>query len=341
MKIHCTTNRFVLPLAALALFSMPAPSAHALGTASGTPIVNTVTATYDDGSGTVTQTASATVLVDNKINLTVVKNADAAAAPGATDQALVFVVKNDGNTPQRYALAATNGAGLVMNNVRIYLDNGTTAGSLDAGDTLYVNAGTFGDVPADGTLGILIVADVPAGALDGQTSDYNLVATTVDAGTTTVTTETTGAGTAGVDVVFADIAGSAVGDLLRNGQHSASGRYAISALSLSIVKSATIASDPFNGTISPKAIPGATISYTIAVAVTGSGTAATVVITDPMPANATYTPGTLKLNGAPLTDGTGDDNGSVGGSPTTATVTLGNMTSATPVQTITFDVTIN
>lgn len=330
-----------MAIALLALLYGSATTAHAAGTASGTPIVNTATATYSDGGTPVTRTASTTVTVDNKVNLTVTKNADATVTPGSTNEVLVFVVRNDGNTPQRYALSPTNGAGIVMDNVRIYRDSGDTPGTWDAADTLYVDAGTFGDVAPDGTLDVLIVSDTPAAATSGQTSDYHLLATTVDAGTTTVTTPTLGAGTAGVDVVFADIAGSEGGDGARDGKHSASGRYTVNVLALSIVKSAVVSSDPMNGSTNPKAIPGATIGYTIAVTVTGSGTAGGVVITDPIPANSTYTADTLKLNGVALTDASGDDVGDVGGTPVTATVTLGDMTSATPEQTITFDVTIN
>lgn len=347
-------KRKIFTIALLALLYLPVKTAHAAGTASGTNIVNTATATYDVGTSTgLTATGATTVVVDNKVNLTVTKNAAATVTPGSTNQAIVFVVRNDGNTTQRYALSAANSAGIVMNNVRLYRDNGATPNAWDATDTLYADAGTFGDVAADGTLNILIVSDTPGGATDGQTADYSLIATTVDAGTTTVTMQTAGANTAGVDVVFADIAGSAAGDGARDGKHSASGRYTVSSLTLTVAKAVFVYSDPSNGvnngtagsnytdcTVCPKAIPTATLRYTITVTVAGSGTALNVVITDPIPANTTYTAGTLKLNGAPLTDVTGDDIGSVGGGPVTVTVSLGNLTSA-DVKTITFDVTIN
>ncbi len=56
---------------------------------------------------------------------------------------------------------------------------------------------------------------------------------------------------------------------------------------LSISKASTVISDPFNGTINPKAIPGAFVRYFITVTNTGRGAvdAGTVVITDPLPAN--------------------------------------------------------
>lgn len=317
-------------------------SAYALGTPSGTAITNTATATYDDGGTPVTKTASApTVVVDNKVNLTVTKNADVTVLPGSTDQALVFVVKNEGNTTQRYALTPTNSAGIVMDNVRIYLDNGTDPGVWDGGDTLYVDASTFGDLLADATLSVLIVADTPAGASSGETADYQLIATTVDAGTTTVTLPTVGANTAGVDVVFTDIAGSAAGDGDRDGKHSATGTYSVNLLSLILNKSVTVVWDPNNLFVNPKAIPGARLTYTITASVAGAGIAATVVITDPIPTNSTYVANSLKLNSASLSDAIDGDVGSVGGAPVTVTVGLGDLTNATPLQTTSFDVTIN
>lgn len=328
-------------LALLALLYVVVGSAHAAGTASGTSIVNIATLSYEDTGTSFSRSASATLVVDNKVNLTVIKNADAQVIPGANDQVLLFMVSNDGNTPQRYALSALNGAGIVMDNVRIYRDNGVNPGAFDPTDTLYVDASSFGDVAADGTLNILIVADTPVTAIIGQTSDYNLLATTVDAGSTDVTTPTLGAGSPGVDVVFADIAGIEAGDVARDGKHSAVGTYSVNTLLVLIAKSGVVISDPTNGTVNPKAISGAKIVYTITVSVVGGGTAANVIITDPIPANSTYADGTLALNGGGLSDVTGDDSGSVGGIPATVTVDLGDMTSASAVQTITFEVLIN
>ncbi|MDZ4186294.1 MAG: hypothetical protein U1D97_15120 [Desulfuromonadales bacterium] len=326
----------------LALCYPASQSAYAIGTPSGTVITNTATATYNDGATPVTRTASApNVVVDNKVNLTVTKNADVTVVPGSSDQSLVFEVKNDGNTTQRYALTATNSAGIVMENVRIYLDNGTNPGVWDAGDTLYLDAATFGDVLADGTLEVLIVADTPAAANSGDTADYQLVATTVDAGTTTVTTATVGVNTAGVDVVFADIAGSAAGDVARDGTHSATGLYTVNLLSLILNKSVNITWDPTNLFVTPKAIPGAILTYTITASVVGVGTAANVVITDPIPANSSYAANSLQLNSVALTDAADGDVGSIGGTPTEVTVDLGDLTSASPEQVITFDVTID
>ena len=341
-------------MALLALSCLPARSAQAVGTASGTPLISRATLTYNVGPTTgLTANTQATVIVDNKVNVIVTKNADATVTPASTNQALVFVVRNDGNTTQRYALSAVRLAGIALNNVRIYRDSGTAPNAWDAADTLYADAATFGDIAADGILNLLIVADTPPEATDGQTSDYHLMATTVNKGTTTATVPTVGANTAGVDVVFADMAGSAAGDGARDGRHSTPGRYTVGSITFTIDKTVLVYSDPSNGvingtppnhtdcTICPKAIRTATLRYTITVRVTGNGTATGVVITDPIPVNTTYVAGTLTVNGIARSDAGDSDAGDVGQTaPGTVTVDLGDLTSTSPVQTITFDVII-
>jgi uncharacterized repeat protein (TIGR01451 family) len=112
----------------------------------------------------------------------------------------------------------------------------------------------------------------------------------------------------------------------------------VSSAMVNISKTAVVI-DQYGGS---QPITGATIRYTLAVTTVGTGTALNTVITDLLPANTTYAPGTLKLNSAVLTDAADADAGDVGGTTTsTVTVRLGSLTSASPGQTITFDVKIN
>jgi uncharacterized repeat protein (TIGR01451 family) len=105
------------------------------------------------------------------------------------------------------------------------------------------------------------------------------------------------------------------------------------------ISKAVLVIDQYGGS---QPITGATIRYTLTVTAAGSGTAMGVVITDLLPTNTTYTPGTLKLNGVVLSDAADGDAGDVGGTTAgTVTVKPGDLTSASPVQTITFDVKIN
>lgn len=331
-----------------------ASTAFAAGTRSGTMIYNTATAMYDIGANKgLKASVTSSLTVDNKVALTVTKNGDATVKPGSSNNALVFRITNHGNTPQRYELSATNAAGIVMNNVRIYLDNGTTPNEWDTADTLYVNAGTFGDVPPDGFLNVLIVADTPGSATEGQSADYHLIATTVDTGTLNVTAQTIGPRTPGVNVVFADMSGSAPGDISRDGRHSATGRFSVNSAKVLIAKSVIAYSDPIVGIINgtpplyadctacPRAMKGAVLRYSLAITVSGNGTAGNTVITDPIPTGTAYNSGSLKLNGAILSDPADSDAGEVTGSPTTVKVKLGNLTNSSTTQTINFDVTIN
>lgn len=332
--------QLVAMFAALVVAGLPSDAAAA-GTPAGTTIVCPVTVDYlSGGVSQPTLNASTSFVVDRLVNVTVTKNSDPSAAPSQPNVPMSFRVTNTGNAAQRYALQTVSRATntWTMNNVRIYRDNNSD-GSWDAGDTLYVDAGTFGDLASDASFTVMIVADTPAAVVNGQTAVYDLVATSVDAGTLTVSVQTAGPNTAGVDSVFIDSAGSAVGDVARDGKHSAAGTYTVATASAVNMNKAVLILDQWGGNLP---IPGATLRYTITVTVAGIGTAQNVVVGDPLPANTTFIPGTLRLNAALLTDAADADAGDAGGTtPGAVTVKLGNLTSASPAQTITFDVKIN
>ena len=92
------------------------------------------------------------------------------------------------------------------------------------------------------------------------------------------------------------------------------------------------------------AVPGAEIEYTITVQVTsGNSTAKNMIIKDPVPSGTTYKPGSMTLNNVGKGDGIDDSDGCDFNITNTNSVTvqLGDMTSATPLQTIKFIVTVN
>jgi uncharacterized repeat protein (TIGR01451 family) len=326
---------------ATAAFVLP-QSAQAAGTVAGTTVTNTATVNFDVGG--VPQTAvqgSATFVVDDKVNLTVTNNAGASVVPGSTNQVLAFTLQNNGNKTHGYSLAASLGGGITMNNVRIYRDaNGD--GNLDVGDVLYVGGTNVGDIAPDATMRLLIVADTPAGATNGQVSNYNLVATTLNAGTTTITAHDNAiADNANTEqVVFADAAGPA--DAVRDGRHSATGTYTVSTATLNVAKTSTVISDPFNGAVNPKRIPGAVVRYSIVVTNSGAANATNVVVRDAIPANTTYAASTITLNAVGQTDAGGDDSADMGATNAgEVTATIGNLASGGGSATVTFDVTVN
>jgi uncharacterized repeat protein (TIGR01451 family) len=323
----------------LACFFATAGNARAAGTPAGSTIANTVSVSYNLGGVALTSVAGSSFVVDRVVNMTVTKNSDMSAAPNQQNVPISYHVTNTGNAAQRYALQAVSKATntWTMNNVRIYRDTNSN-NDWDAGDTPYADASTFGDIPVDGALSVMIVADTPAGVTTSQTAAYDLVATAVDAGALTASAQTAGPNNAGVDTVLNDSAGSAAGDGARDGKHSASGAYTVG-VSASPVLTMTKAVAIFDQWGGNQPIPGATFRYTITA--TASGVANNVVVNDPLPANTVFIPNTLKLNNAALTDAADADAGDVGGTTAdTVTVKLGNLTGASLMQTITFDVKI-
>jgi uncharacterized repeat protein (TIGR01451 family) len=188
----------------------------------------------------------------------------------------------------------------------------------------------------------LIVANTPGTATNGQVSNYNLVATTLNAGTTTVTAHDNAiADNANTEqVVFADAAGPA--DAVRDGRHSATGTYTVSTATLNVAKTSTVISDPFNGAVNPKRIPGAVVRYSIVVTNTGAANATNVVVRDAIPANTTYAASTITLNAVGQTDVGGDDSADMGATNAgEVTAAIGALASGGGSATVTFDVTVN
>jgi uncharacterized repeat protein (TIGR01451 family) len=134
--------------------------------------------------------------------------------------------------------------------------------------------------------------------------------------------------------VFADSAGAA-GDIARDAKHSAYDAYLVNGVNVILTKTVASIVDP-NGTA--VLMPNAVMTYQIVAALTGSGTADNLVITDPLPANTTYVPNSITVNSVAKTDAVDADNTQF--SANTVTVTLGNV--AAPANfVITFKATIN
>jgi hypothetical protein len=200
-------------------------------------------------------------------------------------------------------------------NIEVYVESGATAGYQAAEDTaIYV------DELAEGATSpiIYIIGDIPAGATNGQTAGYALVTQVAEGGAAAtegaaITNDDNGntspAGTysngatnvaAGVANDIADVVGTVqtvfndpaganaededsagAQDSAQNGQASDSDAYQVAAAALTVTKTSAVTNDPVNGASNPKAIPGATIQYTLTIAnAAGAGDADSVTITD-------------------------------------------------------------
>jgi conserved repeat domain len=116
------------------------------------------------------------------------------------------------------------------------------------------------------------------------------------------------------------------------------GEYLVADVQLTAVKSQTIV-DQFGGA---RPLPGARINYQVVVTPSGSGNATAAAFSDRVPTNTTYVGGSLRLNGASLSDGADADAGTFVSAPAPEVrVTLGNLAGGSGPQTIEFAVTIN
>ena len=329
-----TIRRFVAVALVLLAAWLPARSVHAVGTPAGTDITNQAIATYTIDAAEFTQASNVTTTtVAELLDVTVVWQdaASVTVGPGETARALTFKVTNTGNGTDDYTLTGLSTLGgddFDPLPAGLFFDtNGN--GVYDPGvDEQYSPGVNDPTLEADASVTVFVVNDSPdSGLSDADLGDSRLPATS-RSGTGEPGTDVPGAGEGGVDAVVGTSGGR--GDDI--------GTYVVSAVGISVVKSASVR-DPFGGT---EPVPGAVITYSIAVTASGSGTALGVVITDPIPADTTYNPGTLTLNAGPLTDEADADAGDVGQTePDTVTVALGDLSAALPAQTITFDVTIN
>ncbi len=346
--------------------------AQAVGTTQGTSVANTASVDYAVGGVNQPDVSSntASFVVDRRINLTVAEVGGAATnvIPGSIDRITTFTVSNTTNGVQDFRLIATNdaaGAGTAFGdtdnfegaNVRVFVDNGN--GTYDPA----LDTGTFIDeLGADQTLTVFVLVDIPVGQVNDDTAGITLRAFAASSGTAGTlgadATQTAGADTPlVVDTVFGDTAGApnTTGDLARDGSHSDDDEYDVVTAALTVIKSQTVISDPFNGAVNPKAIPGAVIEYCVDINNTGATQADAIVLTDAVPANATYQAGTIRVGvagaGTSCTSGTGtaeDDDAAGGGDAgdfnvTTAgavTVRGGNIAAAARYKAL-FRVTIN
>ncbi len=233
-------------------------------------------------------------LVDNRVDFTLVESGLAGhtpVTPGQNGEYVQFTLQNTGNATQDFRLVPSNllaafgpvnaltDTEVDMSALQVYVDN--DANGLDTGvDQAFVD-----ELAEDGAVDIYIVANADVTLVNGDIANVNLQAIVADPGAAGLGTDTVddfgSADTAGIDVVFAE--GGALGDGILDAQDG----FIVSSAALSITKTATLISDPFNGALNPKAIPGAVVEYVITVANSGAEVAENIVITDTLSADVT------------------------------------------------------
>ena len=313
------------PLAiAAALITTPA---HAGGVKAGTLIENTASATYDGGAGPVTIPSNTiTVKVDELLDVTVTSrdSGPVSAAPGSA--VLTFELTNTGNGPEAYTFTANpavagNDFDTTVNGIAVDT-NGN--GVYDPGvDQMLTGPATTAAIAADASLTVFVLVTIPGGVADGDQSDVSLLAEAVT-GTGAPGTAFAGQGAGGGNAIVGSTGANA----------TATGSSSVGITDVDLIKSATVR-DPFGGT---GIVPGATITYAIRAEVRGSGSVSDLVVTDAAPADTTYVAGSLKLDGATLTDAADADAGR--SSTSGISVDLGTVSGGSS-HIVTFQVTID
>lgn len=310
------------------------PAAFAIGTPAGTAINNRASATFQSGGASVNVDSNLlTHTVDEVIDVVVtVQTSPVVTASPASDQAIRFLVTNTGNGIETFSLTvddALAGEDFDPTFTAIYIDDGDGVFEPGTDDVLH-SAGANdpvlnANVPASASVEVWVVVSIPGAEADGNNGDIELIAASTNPGAAGSAPGTTlaGQGDGGTDAVVGNT----------NADGADQGRYTISSVAVAIVKSATVL-DPFgNATV----IPGAVITYTLVVDVTGTGVATGLVISDPIPADTLYDPGSITLDAAPRGDANTDGDGADfnGTTANAITVDLGDVT-APASHTITF-----
>lgn len=305
--------------------------------------------------------ANTAFLVDNRVDLTVAEVSGNATvtSPGAPSAVLAFTVTNSGNAPQGYQLSFLEEAGTLLfgntdnvdfGNLVIRVDedpsagNGTGNGAYDGTET----ATAVDVLNAGETITVFIVsATVPLALVNANFANVRLEARTAEPGTngTTLTVESAGVNTpTTIEIVFADAGNDAL--------DSAVDQFAVQSAALTVTKTETVLDDGF-GSVSPRAIPGATVEYAITVTNTSTTTAADgLAVNDPVPANTTLllgqyggddvgiTGGGAATCTADANDGDTDGCGVAAGTLTVGGIATGSIAAGNSV-TVRFQVTIN
>jgi uncharacterized repeat protein (TIGR01451 family) len=316
-----------------AVLILLAGQALAAGTPAGTVIDNVAEVSFDlSGTPITLQSNIASITVVERIDVVVtLQSGQVLVTAGDIDRSLLFTVTNTGNGTEEFSLAidsllAGDDFDPVPGVPPIFFDT-DGSGDFTAGDVAYAPGSNDPVLPADASIDILLVNDIPGTVLNGQLGRSQLTASSAT-GTGNPGDPFPGQGDGGVDAIVGTSGGTAL----------QFGEYLVSDVQMNIVKSVAI-SDPF-GNQDP--IPGATLTYTVTIEVVNGGTATAAAFSDAIPAGTTYTASTITLNAVSLTDATDADAGELDTSVTpTVVVRLGDLVQTDGIQTVEFQVTID
>jgi uncharacterized repeat protein (TIGR01451 family) len=317
-----------------------ASTAQAAATPAATVISNIATLNYEVG-GTPDSITSlpAKFTVDELIDVSLIWQDASSISVNSpdVDKPLTFILTNIGNGPESFSLTRNNS--LTGDNFdpsngasgSIYLENGLQPGFQTSGpnaDSIYIPGTNDPNLTAGGTQTIYVNSNIQSALPTGNTAFLSLTASSRTPGAAGATpgTSLAGQGVGGVNALV----GSTRAQAVQNGS------YIVSGLSVTVAKTVASIVDPRAGN---NLEPGSVVAYQIVVTVSGSGTAGNLTITDPLPAEFTYFPGSITVGGAARTDAVDADNASFGSG--TVTVNFGSVVAPATLPAIQFRATLN
>ncbi|MEQ1813846.1 MAG: DUF11 domain-containing protein [Candidatus Nitrotoga sp.] len=340
------TIRTVTPLG-LAIsslfFLLPAPAVQAAGTPAGTDISNQVTLGYtDEGVATTTSSNIATFTVAEIIDVSLIAQDAAPVIVNSpdTNRPLTVLLTNIGNGSENFSLVRNNLLPgdqfdpVTAASGGIFLESGAQPGFQASGpnaDALYIEGINNPVLAADASLVVYLVSDIPNSLGLGSTGQSSLSVESRTAGAAGAAPGTilNGLGAGGVDALVGATGATA----------STTGSYQIGGLAVSVSKSVTFIQDPQGRTGNAAIImPGTVLTYSVIVNVIGNGTANNLAFNDPLPAETSFVPNSITVNGAPRTDAIDADGADF--TANTINVIFGNTISPA-THAIEFRVTVN
>ncbi|MFN0045397.1 MAG: hypothetical protein ACKVOS_02900 [Sphingorhabdus sp.] len=299
--------KLLVASSSLSLVMLCSAPAFAAGTAQGTGITNNVSVNFQVGGVAQTQaSASDNFVVDRKVIFTLSEKTPTGTTqvnPGANGQVTTFILSNTSNDTLDFTITpsqlvggtAAHGGTDAFNvtNLLVCLD-ANADNSCDAAATATL---TINDLGADANTTILVVGDIPLSATNGQVAGVSLTAAALNSNGTAITaaTDATVNGALTVETIFADTG--------RDGSEIAEDDYTVQAAVLSVFKTSSILSDGVSAS-NFKAIPGAVVEYCISVAnASGGATATNITISDLVPTNTTFVPGSIRVDGTVTSPG--------------------------------------
>jgi uncharacterized repeat protein (TIGR01451 family) len=282
-SVHKQIRRVGLVAVALGSIGLSG-QAFADGTLSDTVVSNTATVNYTVNSVAQTPIAAVnTFHVDTIIRVSVSGGLTINVTPGAVGQIATYVVTNTSNIASRFTLGVTNQAApsndFDMNNLVIHVDNNANGTYEPATDT----PTSINTLAAGASITVFVTGDVPVATANNFDAPVQLLATAINPGNNLAWVTDTGLDNQNTAQVVVSIASANASDTF----HTQTATLAVSKTSAVITDGLSVIPPNPN----PKAIPGATLEYSITIANSGSSPATLQSISDPVPAQTAFLPG--------------------------------------------------